>query len=217
MRAPLIVRDPYQTARGVRSQAIVSWVDMAPTILDFAGVFDRQTRKASPEVVRAARQSARGRQGLTKDYAAPGTFHGRSFLATLGEKLPTGWDEAYGSHTFHEITMYYPMRVVRERRFKLIWNLAAPLPFPFASDLLAASTWQQQLQLGPQADYGNRTVDAYVHRPPFELYDLENDPFEARNLADMQEHASTLKRLQTKLRDFQRSTNDPWISKWSYE
>ncbi|MCA9260635.1 MAG: sulfatase, partial [Planctomycetales bacterium] len=49
MRAPLIVRDPYQTARGVRSQAIVSWVDMAPTILDCAGVFDRQTRKASPE------------------------------------------------------------------------------------------------------------------------------------------------------------------------
>jgi N-sulfoglucosamine sulfohydrolase len=34
-----------------------------------------------------------------------------------------------------------------------------------------------------EARYGKRTVRGYQHRPEFELYDLERDPYEARNLA----------------------------------
>ena len=59
----------------------------------------------------------------------------------MSEEHPAGWNELYASHTFHEITMYYPMRVVRGRQYKLIWNLAHPLPYPFASDLWEAPTW----------------------------------------------------------------------------
>ena len=51
-------------------------------------------------------------------------FHGRSFLAAMDEEKPAGFDEIYASHTFHEVTMYYPMRAVRGREYKLIWNIA---------------------------------------------------------------------------------------------
>ena len=125
--------------------------------------------------------------------------------------------EVFGSHTFHEITMYYPMRVVRERRYKLIWNIAHGLPYPFASDLWAAPTWQAQWKLGMSARYGAKTVRSYVHRPAFELYDIDQDPHEGKNLADSPEHADLLARLKVKMKTFQGKTNDPWILKWRYE
>jgi len=107
--------------------------------------------------------------------------------------------------------------VVRTRRFKLIWNIAHGLPYPFASDLWAAPTWQEVYKRGPQALYGKRTVDAYIHRDKFELYDLKNDPHEVHNLADSAEHAETLATLQGKLKRFQKKTKDPWLMKWNYE
>ena len=188
LRSPCVVRNPYAKKRGLAPEAMVSWVDLTPTVLDFAG--------ATPKGV---------------------TFHGRSFLPVLEREKSEGWDEVYASHTFHEITMYYPMRVVRERRYKLIWNIAHPLPYPFASDLWEAPTWQDVYRQGPGALYGKRTVRAYIHRPEFELYDLENDPHEVRNLADDPEFAAELSRLKGKLKAFQKRTEDPWILKWEYE
>ena len=199
LRSPCIVRGPRVDSRGVVSDAMISWVDITPTILDFAGA---------------------------KPPAEP-ALHGRSFMPVLEQKDAgqkdveqndaDGWDEIYASHTFHEITMYYPMRVVRGRRYKLIWNLAHPLPFPFASDLWVAPTWQAQYQQGPQASYGAKTVGNYLHRPQFELYDLKADPHEGHNLAGDPQHAELLERLKDELRNFQVRTADPWKLKWKYK
>jgi N-sulfoglucosamine sulfohydrolase len=115
------------------------------------------------------------------------------------------------------MTMYYPMRVVRERRWKLIWNLAHPLPFPSASDLWESATWQDVYRKGKDAGYGKRTVGAYLHRPAFELYDLESDPDEVHNLAGDPKHAERLEALKAKLKAFQQRTDDPWVLKWDRE
>jgi N-sulfoglucosamine sulfohydrolase len=188
LRSPCIVRNPYSVDRGVATRAMVSWVDLTPTILDFTGVTTRQLE-----------------------------FHGRSFLPVLDDVDQEGWDEVFASHTFHEVTMYYPMRVARERRYKLIWNIAHQLPYPFATDLWAAPTWQEQFRHGPQTSYGKRTVDQYIHRPEFELYNLQSDPVESRNLAADPQHMKLLERLKTKIRNFQERTEDPWIMKWSHQ
>ncbi|MCB1093922.1 MAG: sulfatase-like hydrolase/transferase, partial [Verrucomicrobiae bacterium] len=153
LTVPMLVRDPRSQQRGFVSDAMVSLVDLTPTILDIAGApIDK------------------------KD------FRGRSFLSTVSDPEATGWDVVYGSHTFHEIQMYYPMRTVRQRQYKLIWNIAFPLPYPFASDLWAAPTWQAQYEQGSHAMYGQRTVRRYIQRPEFELFDLEKDPHETNNL-----------------------------------
>jgi len=187
MRLPCIVRNPVQRKKGITCNALINYTDLAPTIMDFADALPKKN-----------------------------DFHGRSFKSVLEREKPWGWDVTYASHTFHEITMYYPMRVVRERRYKLIWNIAHGLDYPFASDLWAASTWQATIEQGEKY-YGKRTVDAYIHRPKFELYDLKNDPYEVDNLAGNPRHKGTLTRLQTKLKAFQKRTNDPWIVKWEYE
>jgi N-sulfoglucosamine sulfohydrolase len=187
MNLPCIVRNPSQRKKGITCNALINYADLAPTIMDFAEALPKKNE-----------------------------FQGRSFKSVLERESPWGWDETYASHTFHEITMYYPMRVVRERRYKLIWNIAHGLDYPFASDLWAASTWQATIEQN-QKYYGKRTVEAYLHRPKFELYDLKNDPHEIENLADDPKHKGTLKRLQKKLKAFQKRTNDPWILKWDYE
>ena len=180
MRLPCIIRDPISGRRNTESDAMISWVDITPTILDYAG---------------ALKEDA--------------SFHGHSFKATVGKDHVDGFDEVYASHTFHEITMYYPMRVVRNRHYKLIWNLAHELEFPLAADLIQSSAWQSVVRRGNQV-YGKRTVDALMHRPEYELYDLEHDPDEVHNLADSMKHRPVLVDLLGKLDVFQRETSDPW-------
>jgi len=113
--------------------------------------------------------------------------------------------------------MYYPMRVVRDNKYKLIWNIAYPLPYPFASDLWAASSWQAQWALGKDANYGNKTVGEYVNRPQFELFDIAADPEETTNLAESTGHQDILEQYKDKLKKMQREMEDPWIMKWDYE
>lgn len=215
LRAPCLVRNPFIEKRGVVNEAMISWVDLTPTILDFAGALDTKTGKVKGEVlakIEAVKVTEQKNADLTR-----GSFHGRSFLSIIDQEKPEGWDEIYASHTFHEIQMYYPMKVVRERQYKLIWNIAYPLPFPFASDLWAAPTWQAQLAKGKDAPYGKWTVGSYVQRPQFQLFDIEKDPYEGTNLAELSEYKVVLEGMQKKLKEFQKRTDDPWILKWKYE
>ena len=144
-------------------------------------------------------------------------YQGKSWIPVLGSQGAVHHEAVHGSHTFHEIQMYYPMRSLRDKNYKIIWNIAHQLPYPFASDLWISATWQAQLAKGKDAPYGGKTVDTYVNRPAFELYDMKNDPAESNNLAQNPEYAETLKKYQDKLKAFQKEMEDPWIMKWKYE
>jgi N-sulfoglucosamine sulfohydrolase len=65
--------------------------------------------------------------------------------------------------------------------------------------------------------YGRRPVKQYVQRPRQELYDLEADPHEVKNLAGEAEHAERLARMHEKLVAWQKRTGDPWIIKYQHE
>lgn len=211
LRVPFIVRHPYLKKRGVVNSAMISHVDIAPSILDLADGYD--PKKRAPKKLLPVEKVPFG-ENRGKNIKA---YHGRSWIPILEKDNPDGWDQIGASHTFHEIQMYYPMRVVRDRKYKLIWNIAYRQPYPFASDLWAASTWQAQYQQGPTTKYGNRSVESYINRPAFELYDVSSDPAETRNLAGDPEYAKTLAEYQEKLKEMQRRTGDPWIMKWRYE
>jgi N-sulfoglucosamine sulfohydrolase len=236
MKLPLIVRVPPGLAgspeaagstaagvaagkavRGTVRDAMVSWVDLTPTVLDFAGV----TEVLAPPLVQGEPEDAGAaaknpRQAERRKQKVPYAFHGRSFRPTLTKDDPAGWSTVYASHQFHEITMYYPMRVVRTDRYKLIYNIAHPLPFPFASDLYESAVWQHALKDGGST-FGKRTMDAFVHRPKYELYDLQSDPDEINNLAADPKAKATFDELAAKLKDYQKKTRDPWVSKYVYE
>ncbi|MBS0210729.1 MAG: sulfatase [Planctomycetes bacterium] len=200
---PMIVKRPHQSRTGVMNDARVTWVDITPTALALAGY------EVTPPKANKNGKRPPGPQTIGS--------HGRSFLDIVEQDHPDGWDSAFLSHTFHEITMYYPMRALVSGKYKYIFNVAHELPFPFASDLYASRTWQAALKRGPDAMYGQRTARAYSMRARHELYDLEADPHETKNLADDSAHATTLAELQERVRNWQQQTRDPWFTKWTYE
>ena len=74
---------------------------------------------------------------------------------------------------------------------------------------MKSSTWQSVIRRG-NPFYGRRSVEALLHRPRSELYDLEHDPHEVNNLANAPKLRPVFVELIRKLDDFQRDTDDPW-------
>lgn len=219
LRVPFIVRNPYVKNRGVRSNAMISHIDITPSLLDFAGGLDIKSN--GPKKWISPSDFWKGKPYAAKENRTGGfdfrSYHGKSWIHALGNEDASHWETIFASHTFHEIQMYYPMRVVRDSEYKLIWNIAHGLPYPFASDLWAASSWQAQYRKGMDASYGQKSVREYIHRPAFELYHIASDPYEKVNLADDPDHRDSLLKYQKLMRTFQKSMNDPWIMKWNYE
>ena len=204
---PCLIKNAGGANKGSVSNAMINWADLTPTLLDVAGVL--------PQAIEKLQERHEPEKDVLHSTVNE-TFHGKSFIPVLENPGIEGWDETYASHTFHEITMYYPMRTVIEGKYKLIWNMAWQLPYPSSTDLWASSTYQVALK-SETGMYAGRSIDDYVHRPQFELYDLDNDPWETRNLSANPAFTTEVERLKKKLYAFQERTNDPWIMKWEYE
>jgi N-sulfoglucosamine sulfohydrolase len=179
---PLIVAAPDAARRGVRNEAMVSWIDVMPTILDWAGA----PRSADP-------------------------LPGRSILPILAAEKPAGWDRIFASHNFHEIQQYYPMRALRTRRYKYIVNLANVLSYPIAGDIAASPSWQV-IERAYALGLGVRSFSSFLHRPREELYDLSKDPDEVDNLAVAAKHRPLLEQMRSEMEAFRRATRDPWLA-----
>ena len=176
---PLIMAGPG-LPQGRANQTLVSYIDLAPTILDW-------TKAKGPSY----------------------KLFGKSILPIAGDDNSKARDAVFGSHQFHEITMYYPMRTVVTSRYKLIVNLDHKKEYPHPSDLWASPSWQHVRKTGVKM-MGKRSVAAFLQRPREELYDLSSDPNELNNLAGDASHAQTLDDLRQRLRAWQQETNDPW-------
>ncbi len=179
---PLIMAGPGLPA-GRTNNALVSYIDIAPTILETAGAKNPSYKQTK--------------------------FASTSMLSIAKGDDDKGRDAVFGSHQFHEITMYYPMRTIVTQKHKLIVNLDNEKTYPFASDLWASPSWQY-IRSTKAKMMGERSVAAYLHRPKEELYDLTADPNELKNLAADPAHAKTLSDLRDRLRAWQVETGDPW-------
>jgi N-sulfoglucosamine sulfohydrolase len=178
---PLLMRMPGQRA-GLVNPNLVSFTDLLPTFLDIAGAPERTGRR-----------------------------RGRSLLPILEAQDPRpGWDRVFGSHTFHEVTNYWPTRFMRTQRFKYHRNVAWKLDFPFSCDLYCSLSWEAMRSQRPTL-IGRRPLRGYVQRPPEELFDLEADPDEVINLAANPAHRPLLFSMRAELEAWQRETADPWL------
>jgi N-sulfoglucosamine sulfohydrolase len=185
LHLPLIMRSPEQRKRGVHNGALVSWIDVAPTILDWAGVTPPRNYLYAP-------------------------LPGRSLLPILEQTNPPGFDRVFATHSFHEINQYYPMRSVRTRQYSYFLNLEPSLAVPVASDVQLSPSWKA-ITGTPGAKLGKRTLQAFSHRPSEELYELGTDPDEVVNLAGDPRRAAVLADLRIQLRDWRAATHDPWL------
>jgi len=179
-RLPLIVSAPGPRNRGLVNNAMASFTDILPTVIDWLGI------------------------------PGPGyPLHGRSLLPILEQTDPPGRDEIYLSHTFHEINNYYPYRAIRTRRHKYVKFLFPELEMPLPSDLFSSPTWQGILKRKDRF-MGKRRTAAFLRHAEEELYDLDRDPYETTNLAGSEAHAPVLHELREKVRKFREDTRDLW-------
>ena len=148
----------------------------------------------------------------------PSACDGMSFLPLLkGKALAPPRKYVFGAFTNCRIIdnrdRIYPIRSIRDRQFSLIYNpnhgsitsnvsLSQALKLVQGEDagsknLNLAASWV------PQAKKDNRAkalVHKLHHRPEYELYDLNEDPYELENKADDPKHKKTFDRLKKALR-----------------
>jgi arylsulfatase A-like enzyme len=173
IRTPLIVRWPAKVKPGTTTKAMVSLVDVLPTLIESAG------------------------GGEVKE------IDGQSFLPILIGKSDHHRDEVFAAHTGDGQMNRSPMRCIRTAKYKYILNLAPQNRYEtHISRGVSADGkdyWDSWLKLADTDDAARRLVEHYHTRPPEELYDLERDPFEQKNLADAPASAVVLADLRQKL------------------
>lgn len=181
LHLPLIIR--AAGIGGAVNDALVSWTDITPTVLDWTGV-------APPAAYRLS---------------------GKSLLPIMGKSGDPSRDAVFASHDFHEINQYYPMRAIRTRTHSYILNLAWQLPYPIAGDVAGSPSWKA-ISADPAIRLGRRTQAAYLQRPAEELYDLTRDPDELVNVAADPALATIKAELAERLRATRAATKDPWLA-----
>ena len=139
---------------------------------------------------------------LAGQSSAP-NLHGRSLLGLLTNGPYTPNELIFAEKTYH--TYYDPMRAARSKRWKLIanfefapWQETSPDYFDNAKGYVEVS---KALDVPHNCQY----------HPPFEFYDLENDPFEQNNLADDPNYGGTRDQLIGALHIWMEETLDPLL------
>ncbi len=181
VRVPLIASWAGMVKKGQVNDALVSTLDLMPTFLDIA--------KARPVDGLAGRTLSpffKGRAG-----------NRREFLFT-----------EYHTHSAHN---FYPQRTVRDKQFKLIHNLMPHEVNP-GYEFTRRKFFEKLHHVVSKAPHPVRSAYERMQRPPeYELYDLQTDPHEFRNLVDASEFATTFARLKAQLANWRKRTNDPLL------
>jgi arylsulfatase A-like enzyme len=176
----------------------VSLIDVAPTVLEAAGV------NPLPDM------------------------NGRSWMELLGNGGPGSAGETSEPHVFFERERHanvrrgdlgYPARAIRTREFLYIRN--------FRPDRWPAGDPEMHESVGPYGDIDDGPTKQLIlrerqsaemasffrlscaKRPAEELYDLKKDPAQLRNVAEQPEYAAPKRGLSRQLAAWMKETGDP--------
>jgi N-sulfoglucosamine sulfohydrolase len=186
LRVPLIVRWPGAVAPGSVVGDLVSLMDLGPTVLALAGVPIPEHMQGQP-------------------FLGPGKPAARRFVLGHRDRM----DEAYDM-----------MRTVRDTRYRYIRNFYPGRPYAqhieYMEEMPTMREWRRRYKdhmnaVGPEYGTALNPVQLLFmapEKPAEELYDLDTDPYEIRNLAGSPEHQSVLARMRQTLEAWQQETGD---------
>ena len=183
IRAASLVRWPGKVKPGSTSDAMMQYTDVTPTFLAAAGL--------DPQKIDVGCPDATGAKG----------FDGRNFMDVLTGKAKKLREYVYAQHTTVGINGYkepYPIRAVRDTHYKYIRNLAPQNTYEIGGIHKGQplSSWKEDAKTNPALA---KRIDWLYHRPAEELYDLSNDEFETKNLANDPKLTSVKARLSKEL------------------
>ncbi|MEM9941388.1 MAG: sulfatase [Planctomycetota bacterium] len=181
-RVPFVAAWKGTIAQGTQSNAMISWVDLLPTLIDIGG-------------------------GQTQ-----ADLDGRSFKQVLLGRVDRHRNKIFTTHTGDKRKNLFPMRSVRTRNWKLIHNVHPQWAHTNHSDIdrkpLAGAYWHEWADLAKKDPQAKTIVDRYFRRDEFELFDLDKDPWEQNNLAELLEHAERLATMKTVLSSWMKDQGD---------
>ena len=203
IRTPFIAVWPGKIKPASTTDALVSWIDLMPTLIDLAG----------------------GK--------SPVDIDGRSFSKVLFGKTDKHRDMIFATHKGDNDKNVYPIRSVRVGKWKYIRNLYPEFAYTTHTDVWAKEVprtekhwahvgrhWQSYIDAAKTNSDAAAFLRDYHRNPAEELYDIESDPFEKNNLLTSSEHASKLAELRelvtkrmTKVGDDQALSGPPRLLK----
>lgn len=184
VRTPLIASWPGRVEAGTRSDAMVSWIDILPTLVEAAGG------------------------------TAPEGIDGRSFLPVLEGRTERHRERIFTTHSGDGNHNVFPMRaVVDESGWKYIRNLRPELRFlthvtKNSGDSGYWDAWLDRAVDDKKGDGARRLVRGYLGRPEAELYDTTRDPWERGNLAEDPGQSARLAALSAETDAWMEETGD---------
>jgi len=191
----LIARWPGVVAEGERTDAMVQYADVLPTLIDAAG----------------------GKVDGKK-------LDGTSFLPVLRGQKQIHRRFVYGLHNNLPEGPAYPVRTISDGKFRYLRNLR-PQEMYIEKHLMGWTgkgslnnpywaTWVRESTNNPET---YKLVKRYMQRPAEQLYHTAEDPYEMSNLAGSAAYESTRKRLAAELDRWMKQQGDPGAAQDSKE
>jgi N-sulfoglucosamine sulfohydrolase len=179
----LVARWPGSVAEGDRTDALVQYADIAPTLVALAG------GDASSE------------------------FDGRDFSKVLRGETDHHRDFAYSMHNNLPEGPSYPIRSVTNGEWRYIQNLRPNELYIerhlMGGGSLNNPYWHTWMGVDPKRTAVYDKIKRYMLRPAEELYHTSQDPHEQVNLANDPQHRDIQDRLRRALENWLASEHDP--------
>lgn len=180
-RSSMLIRWPGTITEGLETDAIVQFEDIAPTLVEIAGG------------------------------QVPSELDGRSFMSVIREPNTAFRPYAFGIHNNIPEGPAFPMRSIRDNRYKLIVNLTPENAYhiKYMTDTskpgLAYTSWVKKGEVDPMS---KKLANRIVQHPALEFYDLENDPDELVNLADQSVYRKRIAKMKKELELWMKEQGD---------
>jgi len=171
---------PGKIKANTRTQALVQYEDILPTLIDLAG----------------------GRQPQIDGRSFTGVLFGktdkhREYAYGVHTNVPEGPPypiRAIRNNQYKLIVNLLPGNTYKEK------HLTERDKYNYWK------SWVAKAEKGDQ--HAAWAVKRYQHRPAIEFYDIAKDPYEVNNLADKPEYAGIVKEMRTRLEDWMKSQGD---------
>lgn len=184
----IIARWPGHVAPNSRTDAIVQYVDVVPTLIDVAGA--------------------------KSDHP----FDGSSFAGVLSGETDTHRKYAYGIHNNVPEGPAYPIRTITDGTYRYIRNLSHEevyiekhLMGLRGEGVLNNPYWGTWIFQSFDNPTTYDLVKRYTRRPPEELYRTADDPYELNNLINDEGYAAQKQALIKELDNWMEQQGDPGI------
>lgn len=194
LRIPMIVRWPRHAKAGTVAKQLVSSLDILPTILTATGI------------------------------DAPRELPGKPLQPLLAGGSETLHDFIFAITTGSAPSLAYLQLSARDERYKLIWN-----PFPGTENRFATAYRERRnahfkggtsaAEIDAAPPHVREAYARFAQPPELELYDLQNDPHELRNLMDepSDDDKQRAEALMDALRSWQARIHDPFRDRANLE